>query len=652
MVSPLKRAKGSGREVINPLAGIMSQTEKLISFADRIRIGRLIAETAEKYPNLGSWVEEVKLPAHGTKLNLDQAKANFEKAGIDLSNLESGQLDKLFTTWSQFNHGIPSDNILTFYKDGKLKAYQLNKDLYEGVRGIQPMALQGFWKFLTYPKRLVTAGATGYRPSFALLTNLLRDPWTASMQSQLWSTTPLHGLYGTIKMAAHKLGLDRKIIPKGSEKLAQYIRLGGEHATFYNTELPKAMATAREIIADNKRSEAMNVLYHPIDLFREIMNTPEMGPRGQEFGGVYDKVLKETGSHRSAWIESLSASKESTMNFGRMGRSAGYANQFIPFFNPAIQEPGLILRTFRDRPVQTMAKGVAYLSVPTILLWDHNKDKDWYKALPTWEKATFWHFEVGDKVVRLPKPFLWGAIFASAPETILDSYYKRDPQLAMDMVKQIGSNTIPPLLPAAVGPMFSVNVGEGGYDFFRNRPIVAESMISKFPPEERANKFTTETAKFIGKMLNVSPLKVDYLISGQTGGMGLDAVQAIEKAVYGKSGRKQGIEYTPVIGRLFSKNNYVGHLYDILDDLNNDVQRIKMKPKTEWSTEESRMIEINSQLDSVARGLSKVRKDIRAIEAAKSLTEDEKKRRVKLLEDSMEKIAHDAVFGNKSGKKP
>jgi len=34
------------------------------------------------------------------------------------------------------------------------------------------------------------------------------------------------------------------------------------------------------------------------------------------------------------------------------------------------------------------------------------------------------------------------------------------------------------------------------------------------------------------------------------------------------------------------------------------------------------------------------------------LTEDEKKRRVKLLEDSMEKIAHDAVFENKKGKKP
>lgn len=644
--NPMKRAHGSGRMVVNPIAGLMKETERLISFADRSRVGSLIAETAEKYQGLGSWVEKVNLPAKATKLDSDQVLKKFKESGIDIGeigNLDRKELDKVLTTWSQQVHGVPNENIVTFYKDGKLKAYQLKPELYEGIKEVNPWQAEGFLRLLTIPKKTVAAGATALRPSFGLLTNLLRDPWTALQQSRLGKTTPFRSLGGTARMAANKLGLDKKI-GIDAKNVELWKRVGGEQATFFNSELPRALENTKRIIADNRQSKAMNVVRHPVELYRQILGTPEAGPRAAEFTAIYDKVFKETGNARAAWVEALNSSKNVTMNFGRAGHTAALINQFVPFFNPAIQEPGLVVRTFRRNPTGTLAKGIAGMTIPSIALWYANKDQDWYKATPTWEKATFWHFRINDTTWRLPKPFLWGAMFASFPEAVLDSFDKHDPGIAKEMAEQILRNTVPPVLPPFVSVPAALGAGEGGYDYFRGRPIVPQSQVENLPPEERYGKYTSETAKKIGGAFGVSPSKVDYGISGFTGGLGTDIIQAAEKPFTDKAVSGE-LANTPMIGRLVSRSPYLNKFYDEADKAQEKVKALNVKPRLTWTPEEQKTYGEQKRFEATSRRLAAIRKQITQINNSNTSGES-KGAHIGALNKTMEDIAHRFLYGS------
>ena len=60
------------------------------------------------------------------------------------------------------------------------------------------------------------------------------------------------------------------------------------------------------------------------------------------------------------------------------------------------------------------------MSAATLGLFLINRDDDRWKNLPDWEKLMFWHTWVGDKQIRVPKPFEMGAIFGSIPELMFE----------------------------------------------------------------------------------------------------------------------------------------------------------------------------------------------------------------------------------------
>ena len=66
--SPVKRIKGSGRTIIDPLESIIKNTYAFINLAERNDVGRMFVELAGRFEGSGRWVEKVEAPK--TRLSL------------------------------------------------------------------------------------------------------------------------------------------------------------------------------------------------------------------------------------------------------------------------------------------------------------------------------------------------------------------------------------------------------------------------------------------------------------------------------------------------------------------------------------------------------------------------------------------------------
>lgn len=610
--SPIRRAVGGGERVIDPVTNIMLQTEKLISWADRARVGKLVADLAEKAGGMGEWVEKVSIPAKAKRIKTSDVIANLEKEGIDIGKVTPEQLSETLTFWSTRNRGIPKDNIVTFFDaQGQSHAYQLKPQLYRSLKlmgGIQlPPALQIVTAPFRIAKKGVTLGATALRFSFGWGTNFLRDPWVYYLQSRYPKATPIGAMGSTAKVVKNKLGWN----PSESWKLFQ--QLGGEWGTFFNAELPRVMKQSRRVIRDARRSKELNVIRHPFELYREVVNMPELGPRFKEFETVYKRRLAETGDHRSAWISAMNAQWEVTVPFGKYGYMIEIANQMIPFIGPQVAGLSMLFKTLRRAPVRTVTRGLG-ITAASLALWQMNKDKDWYKGLADWDKYGFWHFNIGSdekpRIMRLPKPFEWGLVFASAPEAVANRMYADDPDALNELFGRAVEYTVPPLAPAIIGPVIDLSRGETGYDPFRERPIVPYWETLTLPPEARYGRYTTETAKKIGSILKVSPRKVDYFISALTGGGGSDVIRAVEN-IFGPGIEPREAEDLPYIGRFLSRSPFIGAFYDQYEKVKRVEARLSQlqgEKKTQYRDENIMLVRQLPAFKAASKKMSELRK--------------------------------------------
>jgi hypothetical protein len=416
---------------------------------------------------------------------------------------------------------------------------------------------------LGWPTKAVRLGATGLRAGFSWLTNPTRDLQTFAVQSTATNGMPHHVIKGFWD-ASHDTGI-RQL----------WRASGGEMAQPLGLDRKMVQNLVDEAMANDVKSKAMNIVKHPLDAVRELFSLPEAGPRLAEFNAVlkkYDPMIEEAQARgdvaevnklrEDAAIEATNLAADVTVNFRRAGVYGQALNQVIPFFNPSIQGAARTYRMIRSNPKRALIHAVSAITVPTLALWYLHKDEDWYKALPLWEKYGYWHFKMGDKIFRLPKPFEWGYFFGALPEAGAQSYIDNDPKAFVGAVDATARAVNPVDWPAVIGPMIEA---ESNWDTFRKAPIVSRSLEDLLPSEQYTPN-TSAVAKRIGKILDYPPAKVDHLLSGYTGGLVNDLLNVTKKDI------KENADI-PVVGRLFLRSDAIGlgsqqvkEFYNLLDE--------------------------------------------------------------------------------------
>jgi hypothetical protein len=444
--------------------------------------------------------------------------------------------------------------------------------MFKAVRGTGPMFAGNklFDIALGGPKRMMVLGTTGANAGFLLYTNALRDTATSAIQSEIKGRRGLAGFGRTFREFAPflikanqtiiRLGPDKAsrvmsgLNPKYAEMMASYLRYKGSGATGAtligedirnrNAAISEAYSRAALELSsmNNKKFERVmavnqlkwHMVEHPIDAMRQLLSVSEELNRFPEFYLSEKQIAKERGVNPEfTGPRPTKAAAEVSIDFKRAGIYSKLLNEMIPFFNPSLQGVDKFKRVlFNDKEVSLKninkdALGVAaqVVTLPTLGLWLMNRDEEWYKELPTWEKLMFVHVKAADTVFRIPVPFEWGLFMGTLPVAIYDSMYNDAPERVKEQMtialKQVVPYGFVDNIPQAIKPMVEAVANK---NFFTDIPIETERMKGLLPTA-RSTENTLGVYKGAAKFASMlhapelfqSPVMIEHLTRGYFG---------------------------------------------------------------------------------------------------------------------------------------
>lgn len=512
--SPVKRFKGSTRDIIDPLESIIKNTFQFYNAVERNHVGRTFAKLADKN-GVGQIVERV---------NGNKAK---------------------------------TDNTFNVWENGEKVTYETTPELIQTMRMLDKDQSNMVAKILSYPANWLRAGAT-LSPEF-ILRNPVRDMIGASIYSK----------HGFIPVLDTFKGLS--LFLKKGDLYWEYMKSGAAHAAMVSLDRDYLGGQLRDIMS--RESKATKLIKNPIEVLRAMSEATEMATRLAEFDnarkgytGVSNRLFGKDRKPLTA-REAALESRDITLDFSRRGSHTKKANQVIAFFNATIQGADKMARAFKEDPRGMTVKTMLYITLPSILLWYMNKDDERYQELPQWEKDTFWIIPGKENMYRVPKPFEAGVLFGTSFERMLQYFDDAKNNRKSVGFKGFGDRVVDSLAPSFM-PTAMIPVVEAmtNYSLFRQRDIIPQSQ-ENLPARLQYGANTSELAKFVGDKINVSPYIVDNTIRGYGGGLaglGLSGIDAATGAKENNASKKwyeapglRGFTAAP-----YQSSNSVQRVYD------------------------------------------------------------------------------------------
>jgi len=226
--------------------------------------------------------------------------------------------------------------------------------------------------------------------------------------------------------------------------------------------------------------------------------------------------------------EAAMRAREVNTDFARAGSWGRVINRYVPFFNPSMQGLDKAARTFRENPKAALLKCLLYLSLPSLLLrlWilsNDDREKE-YGEFPARLRDAYWLIPTGKgDWVRIPKPFELGVLFGSGVERAVTLAAKKS-QAFRGYAKSVQEAITPSIMIQLFAPWLETWANRS---MFYDRPIVGKSR-EDLPEELQYSATTTETAKLVGRLFKISPMKVDHIWRGYTGTVGANVLSGIE----------------------------------------------------------------------------------------------------------------------------
>ena len=528
---PIKKMKGSTRDIIAPIESVLKNTYSIIINAEKNLSGQVLANLAKTKPNIGAYVEHVPTPiklkgkVEGEQVARDIAK-RFELEGLsDLIEydqngkpvLREDIAEAIPEVFLRFGAGqYPAgEKIVTVYFDGKPRYYEVSPDLFEmWTKGIAPYTAGLITKILRMPAKTLRAGAI-LNPRF-IQKNVVRDTWGS------WLFTK----YG--KSIKDPVGLFMDTIYSPFEMLAasamkrtlyiEWMKSGGGMSTMQSLDR-NAVAKKLEEVRNGYKP------YQVIKWLRQVAEISEEANRLSEFGKALAVEQKSRlGSEIAAF-----AARDLSIDFAKIGLQTKALNQIIPFFNATIQGGDKLIRTMmnpKDRK-NFILRVIGFIVIPSLILAWLNKDDERVKEFYEEEKDFNFITFIGDTAIKIPVPFETGVLSHGLAQRMFNYFMKNDPEAFEGFMGSILSAMSPNFIPAIANPFIEANANK---NFFTGAPIIPrnqEELISKY----QYKRGTSSTARLLGRAMTymlgqdtrskaASPEIIDHFINSWTGGLG------------------------------------------------------------------------------------------------------------------------------------
>lgn len=521
--SPIKKLKGSSRDIVDPLESIVKNTYAFISVAERNAVGIKLIDALKEQ---GEKVTTGKVPRDAELVDY------LKEQGVT----EPEKLADFVASTAR-----EDGDTLSAWRDGKREQVNVkDPELVAAFRNLDQGSADMLTKVLAAPAKLLRAGAT-LSPDF-IVRNIVRDFMTAFVNSG-------SALFSPIDTAKGLVGVIRKDVD-----FQNWMKGGGANATMVSLDRRYLQESLRTLNGETGLMErGWNVVTSPVRGLRLVSELAENATRLGEF-------KKLTGESKADIQSAAFASREVTLDFARIGASMRAYNMITAFGNAQIQGLDRIGRAFVDRPVNTTAKVAGGITLPSVLLWWANHEDPRYKELPNWQKDMFWIVMTKDHVFRIPKPFELGVVFGSGVERILDATVGQNKEAFDGLGKSISQVIMPNYVPTAAQPLVEQWANRSSMS---DRTLIPADM-EKFLPEYQYTPYTTEVAKKLGQVVSAfpgmrstavgpgapfgpmaravtSPILLENYVRSWTGGLGVYAMQAADAGL-----RKAGVLPDPV----------------------------------------------------------------------------------------------------------
>ena len=518
--------------------------------------------------------------------------------------------------------------------------------LVKGMQGI-PTQLPAIVRALGMPATLLRKAVT-LSPTYAAR-QLFRDSLAAPLLSGA-DFVPVLGALGQLGKSTTKATLEKRGITGGQ------IFAGGSSSEAMTKILNDMMSGKGNLGSLIAKAEALN------------MEADAATRRAQ-----YNSYIKQGLSEMEATLMSLES-----MNFSKRGASPSIhmANALIPFFNSQIQGLNVLYKAltgklpFNDRlkiQEKLLTRG-ALLAVGSLAYAAMMQDDEAYKNATPEQKYGNWFIRIPgiDEPIRFPIPFEIGYLFKALPEAIYNSMAnEHGSEEAFKALNTIILQTLPggtsmatmpykginipitPPIPQALKPGIEAALGKS---FYTGRDILSRREQALLP-EQQFRENTSEISKMMGSGLGLSPIKIEALISGYTGTMGLAFVQALSMGVpTGESPEKttKRLSDMPVIGSSFQPNDAGGIINAVYERMN-DVKKVETSVNQMMA--EGRVAEakelVNKRADEFAQAgvadyftsnMQQLTKFVNAIRAS-NMTGDEKREKLAQMQQMKIRLA-------------
>jgi hypothetical protein len=506
-----KKAKGSKRAL----------QDSFVSTVDYIRKNTLANEQNKSANELFSKLSDVKLEEFGIR----KVETSKKAAALEGAVLKKKPIDLT----------LEGKDAFKFWKNGEQVTYEVPKEISYALKNLDPedvaflKTVVESWPgrvFLKAPANFLRAVATQYNPAFAFLRNPIRDIQTALVNSNVKARDLM---WTNVASVANVIAPNSGMAKRYAEALDEASAAGGILGTGFFGRSPSAKSIVSK--ATGKGNVFSKTLKFVPKKIEDIGGVLEDNTRL----AVFVSELRKTKDLTLA----AKRSRNATADFSKAGAWTREINKTLPYLNARIRGIDSFAQAIKRDPQGTMRKLMITAAMPAVTLHTLNSRFESFNNIPTWEKRSYWiimtgelpgQTKTGDRVmipqyIKIPK-----GEAQQIGSAIVDRMLEATPTESLPkFITDLASNVSPVALDQGItafipqGPKVGIEL-LANKNFFTGKDIVRDYVPlppggkkKTAPREEVPKRFqvdynTSEVAKALGGILNVSPAELDHVV--------------------------------------------------------------------------------------------------------------------------------------------